>query len=398
MGIYNSLTGLLEVEVTSADPEKTLDNFRLANIDVSKVVKYNELAFSVVVSRKQYDKIRVQCQNQGSSCEIRNRIGIYWKLRAFGSRPVLLFTCIVLFFLMAWLPSRVLFVRVEGNRHIPSNKIIETAEKCGVSFGKSRRRIRSESVKNGLLQEIPQLQWAGVNTAGTVAVISVREKEVLPEQNDITEPSNLYAAIDAHVLSCTATSGTLMVKPGDSVRKGQVLISGYTDCGICIRAERASGEITGQTTRHLDVKMPATVLVKDAIHDVKRKYSLLLRKKRIFLWKDSGIWDGSCGRMYEEYYITLPRGFRLPIALCIETYSVGERFPEEISQESASAVMQSFADRYLHQQMVAGKIRNRIHAVTTCDGYYRLNSRYSCEEMIGTTRQMQIGDRNGQDN
>ena len=398
MGIYNSVTGLLEVEVTSADPEKTLDNFRLEDIDVRKVVKYNELMFSVVLPRAQYKNIRKQCENQGSSCEIRKKIGIYWKLRAFASRPVLFFACIFLFFLMAWLPSRVLFVRVEGNSYIPSNKIVEAAEKCGISFGALRRKIRSESMKNALLQEIPQLQWVGVNTTGTVAVISVREKEVLPQQNDITEPSNLYAAIDAHVLSCTATSGTLMVKPGDTVRKGQVLISGYTDCGICIRAERASGEIIGQTTRYLDVKMPETVLVKDAIHDVKRKYSLLLRKKRIFLWKDSGIWDGSCGRMYEEYYITLPGGFRLPIALCIETYSVGERFPEEISQESASAAMQSFADGYLNQQMIAGKIRNIIHAVTTCDGYYRLSSRYSCEEMIGTTRQMQIGDRNGQDN
>ena len=39
--------------------------------------------------------------------------------------------------------------------------------------------IRSEKVKNSLLQRIPQLQWAGINTDGCVAVISVREKTAI---------------------------------------------------------------------------------------------------------------------------------------------------------------------------------------------------------------------------
>ena len=89
-------------------------------------------------------------------------------------RPVLLAGLGILFLLAMYLPSRVLFIRVEGNMQIPDRQILAAAEECGIRFGASRREVRSEKVKNALLSSVPQLQWAGVNTAGCVATISVR--------------------------------------------------------------------------------------------------------------------------------------------------------------------------------------------------------------------------------
>ena len=129
---------------------------------------------------------------------------------------------------------------------------------------------------------------------------------------------------------------------------------------------------------------------------VKRKISLLLRKKRIFLWKDSGIWEGSCGRMYEEYYITLPGGFRLPVALCVETYTVCQTSTAELSEEAVKADLKAFALDHLSRSMVAGKILGGTQRVTMEDGCCTLTGDYICEEMIGTVRQEQIGDTNGE--
>ncbi len=396
MDLWQWISGMAEVELTSADPERLFSAISARNIEIRFLQKHSDLVYSFWIPRKKLAVLRRNCQKHGDTIQIRRRLGIYWLGKRAAGRPVLLLSCLFFLLIILWLPSRVLFVQTEGNVRIPDRQILDAAEGCGIVFGASRRAVRSEQVKNALLSVMPDLQWAGVNTSGCRAIISVREKTYTEETEKPREIASMVAARDGHVLSCTATAGSLLVKPGDSVRKDQVLISAYTDCGLCIRAEEASGEVMAQTNRSVEAVMPAHKAEKGTITDVKRKYSLLLRKKRIILWKDSGIWADSCGRMYEEYYITLPGGFRLPIAICVETYTFADLIPEDIPEKDAKDGLKVFAAEYLSQHMIAGKILSGIQTVEKEADRYCLRGEYTCMEMIGTMRQEQIGDTNGE--
>ena len=100
--------------------------------------------------------------------------------------------------------------------------------------------------------------------------------------------------------------------------------------------------------------------------------------------------------MYQEYYVTLPGGFRLPIALCVENYTLWEN--QEAAKEEASAQeeLREYARAYLTEQMIAGSLLNRTEAVFLEKGCYRLRGEYVCKEMIGRVRQEQIGETNGE--
>ena len=100
--------------------------------------------------------------------------------------------------------------------------------------------------------------------------------------------------------------------------------------------------------------------------------------------------------MYEEYYVTLPGGFRLPVALCVEEYRVFETNMEYISPQEAEMALKAFADDYLVHRMVAGSIIGSSETITSENGLYRLRGEYDCIEMIGQVRQEQIGDINGE--
>lgn len=313
-------------------------------------------------------------------------------------RPVLLAGLGILILLAMYLPSRVLFVRVEGNSQIPDRQILAAAEECGIRFGASRREVRSEKVKNALLSSVPQLQWAGVNTAGCVATISVRERaqdEPLQSENIV---SNIVAARDGFVLSCTVTNGNGIVKVGQTVQKGQVLVSGYTDCGICIRATRAEGEIYAQTIHQLTAITPSFCTQRQKLVGKKHSYSILLGKKRINLWNSSGISDTSCGRMYEEYNLSLPGGFSLPLAICVQTDLYYDTETVHVPDSQAEEALNNFTQSYLLDQMIAGKIQNHSQAVTEQDGRFRLDGVYVCEEMIGREQLEQNGETNGKTN
>ena len=99
--------------------------------------------------------------------------------------------------------------------------------------------------------------------------------------------------------------------------------------------------------------------------------------------------------MYEEYYITLPGGFRLPVGLCVEKYLPYEIMKTERDPIGTESALRNFGKEYLFGQMIAGKIIGEKSSVTQELELYRLAGEYTCLEMIGELRQEQIGDTNG---
>ena len=392
MDFWKSVAGMMEVELTSAELGAAFGVVAGENIPIFSVRYISDLTARFLVYRRDLDRLMVLSEKRGETLRICRRKGIYWPLKHLLKRPVLLVGMAILLLLVFSLPTRVFFVRVEGNDTVPAKQILAAAEEAGIRFGASRREVRSEKMKNALLSAVPELQWAGVNTFGCVAVISVRERTVQDQTEEKAEVSSIVAVRDGLIYSCTVTQGTSLVRVGQAVTEGQILISGYTDCGICIQATRAEGEIYAETSRALCVITPSEWMHRIEATETAKNYSVLIGKKRINLWKDSGIWDATCGRMYKEYYITLPGGFQLPVALCVEELTRYETVKMEIPQTDAQTALSDFADSYLSQQMIAGNILSRSQTVALENGIYRLDGKYVCTEMIGRVQREQIGE------
>lgn len=395
MNIWQSISGMLDIQLTSAELNEALHRIAAEGIGIYQITFQDELSCRFRIDRKDYARLKRSCKKRGEKIQIIRKSGLFWLAKSLYIRPVILVGGILFFVLMLVLPGKVLFLRVEGNQTVPENQILEAAEEAGIGFGTRRKEIRSEKIKNALLSEIPQLQWAGVNTSGCVATISVRERG----ENEIAIPqqivTNIIATRDGYITSGTVTQGNGLFQVGKTVRKGEILISGYTDCGFCIRASRAEGEIFAQTYRQISAWMPSSVTQKIGIGGRKRKISLLLRKKRINLWKDSGISGNSCDRIYQEYTIPLPGGFSLPLKICVETFLFYTPDTVVVLATEAENKLQYFSDHYLQQQMVAGEILKRRSFFVQQEGRYCLESQYVCKEMIGREQREQIGESNG---
>ena len=390
MSLGNTAWDLIEAELTSAEPERALDAINSDRIPLYHVAFLGGLTVRFRVRRLDYPRVRALALQKGDSLRITKRLGIYWSIKALKNRKLLISGLLLLLFLTWILPTRVLFVRVEGNVAVPTRKILSSAEDCGIRFWASRREVRSEKVKNALLSAVPELQWAGVNTRGCVAWISVRERMGQTEHKEKSGISGIVAARDGIIDSCAVTRGNLLCSPGQAVQSGQVLISGYTDCGLYLQATRAEGEIYAITKRDLNVIAPFSANAVRETGEVGHKYSLLIGKKRINLWKDSGISDRTCGRIYSEYYVTLPGGFRLPLALAVESFF--QRETEEPQQTADASALSEFARKYLLEQMIAGQIRVSRLSYSEDAGFARLTGSCICREMIGRVQPEQIGE------
>ena len=96
--------------------------------------------------------------------------------------------------------------------------------------------------------------------------------------------------------------------------------------------------------------------------------------------------------MYEEYYITLPGGFQLPVAFVKETVLDVELEPVVLKPEDVAQRLETFGQDHLREQMISGHIVSAERVTYDDDGVLVLEGKYLCTEMIGRSRQEKIGE------
>lgn len=366
------------LELTSADIPGALDALAGNGVEILQIQRVTDLTIRFLINRKYLLTVQSAVQRRGETLREIRRLGIFWKMRMLSRHWLLVAGIIGLVLLTSWLPNRVLFICVEGNTQIPARMILEKAAQCGIVFGADRGAVRSEHMKNALLEAVPELQWAGINTTGCTAVITVRERSQ-PSQTEADLPGSMVAVRDGIILEVTAQDGTALVQPGRAVRAGEVLISGYTDCGGVILLSGAKGEVYAQT-RHLisAITLPDYMLREEKLGQFE-KISLVIGKNRINFYEDSGILDAGCVKMYSEYYLTLPGGFVLPVKLVLEREIRYECVDAETDPQILEGSLREETEAYLLDQMIAGSILSVSSRTEGCV----YSAEYVCREMIG---------------
>lgn len=383
MNLWCSLRGIVDLSVTSADISGAMQTLIQNNIPLMDVKYENELIFRISVQKREMNKVMALLQRRGDQIEILSHRGMKGMFGRLRHRPILMMGMVFIFLLSCIVPTRVFFMRVEGNSRVSSKQILEIVQQSGVGFGASRREVRSEQVKNKLLVSLPELQWVGINTVGCTAVISVQERKK-PEQKEPNNRNSIIASRDGIIRELTVLQGNALCQVGQVVKKGQLLVSPYTDCGIYIRFDPAKALIFGQTQHRLTAVLPTEYRNRSGTPVENRKYSLIIGKKRINLFKGSGISGKSCAKIYEKKYVTLPGGFVLPIAIICETEQVYET--HTAGTVCSEDVLTHFALWYITTSMQGGKIEQYDQIYSDGGNFCRLDGIYDCYEMIGISR------------
>lgn len=383
------------VEITSASVSELLSVCNRFDCNLENILYIDELRIRANISVCDYHKLYQITVSRCDNLEVIKQKGLFFELQNALHRPVLLIACVLWLMLVLYLPTRILFVRVEGNKIVNSSRIIEAAEQTGIHFGASRRFVRSEKVKNLLLSEIEDLQWAGVNTNGCVAVISVKERSLITHNNALDTVSSIVAKRDGIISSASVTNGNNLCHIGQAVRKGQILVSGYTDCGLSVRAERSEGEIMAFTNRHISAVSPLIAVKRTNATEKKVYFSIQIGKYIIKLHNNSSISDTKCVKLYEQKCLTLPGDFELPVKLIKETVQFFAE--QEILSHNMDELswLNSVASTYLKKDMVSGTIVHSNVNIKLHEDVCFLKGSYTCNEMIGQVRAEKIGEYNG---
>lgn len=210
---------------------------------------------NIIIKERDFDKIQGILQGR-VEFEYTKVLGLYgsWvKLR-----HKVAFVCAIAFSvaLVFLLSNLVWDVRVEGNFSVPDAKIVYELKQCGLSVGELWGSIDRGEVESLFLKKSEDISWININRRGMVAYITVIEKdesETLPHEKQIY--SNIVANRDCVIEEITVSSGVAMVRAGDVVKKGDILIAGVYSLaggGFCNAEGKVIGRISDTITDEVD--------------------------------------------------------------------------------------------------------------------------------------------------
>ena len=383
---WQSLLGRMDLKITCADSVLMLNRLLQAQIPLENVVHRNDLELEITINRADYPMVLDLGEKTDATVKILYQKGLVLWGKALLHRPVLVAAILLFLFASSFLPTRILFISVQGNETVPTRQILEAANTCGIRFGAVSRQVRSEVMKNSLLELIPQLQWAGINTSGCTAVIAVREKTTT-DMIDTTQNQvcSIVASRDGIIQDCTVYSGNPLCTVGQAVKTGQTLVSGYLDCGIITKATRADAEIKALTFRKLTLVAPKPFAYRVSTQSSTKRYGIRIGKKLIKFYKDSGNSHMVCGKIYKEEYIHLPGGFQLPVSIIQETLVHYEEISPTLQSTVNTEWLAESANTYLLSVMPGGQIVSEQFQLVTGDNL-SLYGEYACIELIGQVK------------
>ena len=274
----------------------------------------------------------------------------------------------VLFFLsgeMVW------DVRIEGNENIGDIQLKEKLANCGLDVGVRWSSLSQNEVESNILNEVDEIAWININRRGSVAYVTLKEKntreDIIVEKN----ATNIVAEFDCVIEEISVNQGYAMVKAGDTVKKGDLLISGVLPEEVGGGYVNAEGVVVGRFRECVEVYTEREERIKDKGETLLQEVSVEILGFSINIFKNYGNSPDDYVIIEEENSIIIFDGTVLPIKVR-KKYS--QQYVENITSYSYEQLIKISSQR-LEDKRTVMLLDAELIKISTCgdfkdDGYH----------------------------
>ena len=267
-----SVFNCYKISISSKDKNKALSLILENQLTYKRSHLTNE---GVILTTNKHQKNDIcslleKHQIKAETIEIQGYLGLLCPLKR---RWGLYIGALFLFFSLFFSQRIVWRIDVIGNTHTNEEAILSELESSGLHLGTYIPNIDYDTLHNKVLLNSNSLAWLSVNIEGNVAKVIVKEKETA-SNNKENSFTNVVAKYDGYIESIILKSGKKVVKIGDVVRKGDVLISGVSNSQATgVKYEHASGEVKAYVNKEINIKIPFKTTKKTYTGNVIKQYN-----------------------------------------------------------------------------------------------------------------------------
>jgi len=285
--LYLFLRGYLTLEVKSAQTARFINLAANKGIYIWNVCQIDGRTY-FCVSIKAFRLLRIPAKKSGSRLKIAKKSGLPFILHRYTKRKAYLLGIALFAAMLLYLTSFIWLVTIDGNDIIEDAELQARLRGLGVAPGLHKRGLDAREIEEELMAAFPNLSFANLQIRGTRAAVSVVET-IRPQAHvDPGIPSDIIAARDGIIVEVATTAGRPLVRPGDVVSAGDVLVSGELRVGVDDYSYQsyfvhAEGRVTARRYHEHIIHIPLTYTVKNFTGNVMRNYGIILFEQKVYL-------------------------------------------------------------------------------------------------------------------
>lgn len=383
----NYVRGTIRVSVECPYPERLVNVCAQNGVEFWDLERVSPTTVHISVHLQGYRKLGSLAERAGFTIRQVKKTGvpfILWKVR---KRYVLL-AGMILMFLTVWSASLFVWeIEVKGNETVSSQDILAALKELGVGIGAFGPAISSEAISNDMLLKIPRLSWIAVNVSGSHADVLVRERKPKPAILDENAPVMVYAVKSGIIVKMSVLEGARVVKEGDTVQAGDLLVTGIMDSRVHgRRTVHAMAEVTARTWYELSAAMPLNTTVKTHTGEKATRTAVIFAGRRLNFYFNSRIRFENYDKMTTVNTLKLPMGTVLPVTIVTEEYSEYTTRDMRMVPTAAEEILQKGLSERLRRIIGRGTVVKEVFESSMQNGVLTVTLQAECLEQIAAER------------
>lgn len=320
MNIIYYLIGYADVAVYGCDRQRFLNLCMYLSIPYTAFENISDDGIRLRVKLIDMKRLLRECERHGIDLKHLRYGGLPIIASRYKNHPGLLLGCVMVIFMIFCFNRLLWDVRVIGNEEMTSSEITDILRSHGVRVGSDKKRINCASIENDILIERSDISWISINVQGNIAYVEVRENKSTAAAES-KKFANVTAKKSGVVEYTSIYRGNTVVKAGQYVEKGQLLISGIYDSErVGFRFTRASGKVMARTVEEINVKIPLEYDKKVYSGSINYEKSLNFLGFPINISKKGGKTTMFCDTICNVESFGIGDKIRSPIELCTVEY------------------------------------------------------------------------------
>ena len=279
----------------------------------------NGYGFFAKTEAKNYKKLKKPAKKYGIKLKLIKKQGFCFFVKNNRIKIGFVFGFVFTFMFTVLMNLFVWEINVIGNQNTPTENIIKSAEEMGLFTGTFSKNHFVQDIEWYIFRENPGLASVEINIQGSVANILINERKTETEMvPDDDVPINLVASKYGVIEKMNVYDGKEVVKPGDAVLKGDLLVSAvYEDSHNKLTLKHARADIIAKTDYNIKVEFPLkkTIIEKDKIK--KKTYKIRFLGKDFLIGNSKNCEDFPFEKKSKQLYFF---GIKLPISIIKTTY------------------------------------------------------------------------------
>ncbi len=239
--------GIITLEIRVKNPEKFLNLLWKNNIVIKNISKENITTLIMKIKLSDYKEIEKIAQRTNTKIKIIKREGISFFVIKLKKRMAFTVGIFIFVLLLYYFSTYVWNINIISDKYTAPFEIRQQLKNIGVKPGIYKKNLNLNEIKDIILNNNDDIMWINLIVEGSSLKVRYVERKTPPDISRDDSPCNIIAAKDAVVERVFTSSGTAVVKPGDIVKKGQLLIKGEQGSEGNIYQVPARGEIIGKT-------------------------------------------------------------------------------------------------------------------------------------------------------